>query len=286
MIFSKVTTGFLASAFLITGGLILQPAAGFATTSLCDVNSDFADEEWISGFSISGQSVLGTQGSTYTDNTASSLTTLQAGQSYNIDITISVDFFNTPGSNDQWDENAFAWLDLNQDGVVDLVTEQLLADGDNTANFTQIGSSDVWTKTFSTTFTVPVNAINGLSVGRVMNQFVNPGDDPIMCNSDPAAFDPGVSAFEFGSTTDFAVTIQGGVDNTPTPSATPSASSTPSITPSASSTPTSTPGASAITSAQPKLALTGENLAPQITIGLGLIVIGGVLAILALKHNK
>lgn len=256
----KVTSGLLASAVVLSGGLLLQPSAAFATTGLCAVNSDYADEEWISEFVIDGQSVLGNQGDTYTDNTASSLTTLQAGQTYNIDITISVDFFNSPGSNDAWDENAFAWLDLNQDGVVDLNTELLFTDGDNTTNFTQVGTSDVWTETFSGTFTVPAGAFNGVSVGRVMNQYVNPGDDPILCNSDPLAFDPGVSAFEFGSTTDFALTIQGGVDN-------------PATTP-------STPAA------EPTLAETGSDASTLINYALAFVAIGGVLSALAFALRK
>lgn len=256
----KVSSTLLASALLLSGGLLTQPSAAYASTALCDVNSDYADEEWISEFVIDGQTVTGTQGDTYTDNSSTSLATLQAGQTYNISITISVDFFNNPGNNDAWDENVFAWLDLNQDGIVDLNNELLFSDGDNTTNFTQIGSSDVWTETFSGTFTVPAGAFNGVSVGRVMNQYVAPGDEPIMCNSDPLAFDPGVSAFEFGSTTDFALTIQGGVDN-------------PANTP---STPT----------AVPTLAETGSGTLGLVKYALAFVMLGSALSALAIILRK
>lgn len=186
-----------------------------AAGELCAANSDYADEDWITNLQIgSANPITGVQGETYQDATGTSIGTFAAG-TQNIPITMSISVDMNQNPSDIWDENVFIWLDLNQDGVVNLNTERIFADAQSTDHFTVPNSNvpDTKTYTFNGSFDMPSNAYNGTAIGRAMLQFVDPNNDPIMCNNDPDAYDPGVSAFEAGTVLDFKIDVTGGVDN-------------------------------------------------------------------------
>jgi LPXTG-motif cell wall-anchored protein len=79
--------------------------------------------------------------------------------------------------------------------------------------YTAGSDPNILAKTFTGSFQVPSTAYNGTVYGRAMLQFVEPNGEPIMCNSDPDAWDPGISAFEAGTVIDFKVKLTGGIDN-------------------------------------------------------------------------
>lgn len=187
-----------------------------AASGLCAAKSDYADEDWITSLQLGpSNSVTGAQGETYQDQTASSLGTFAAGSTGNqISVVVNVDMNQNP--TDNWDENVYIWLDLNQDGEVDLTTEQIFAETEQTDNFTvpdPTNFPNAKTHTYTGTFAMPADAYNGTAIGRAMLQFVPPEQDPILCNDDPNAYDPGISAFEAGTVIDFKVDVTGGVDN-------------------------------------------------------------------------
>lgn len=199
-------------------GSLLTAAPASAASGLCAVTSDSADEEWITGLKLgSNPAIASEQSTTYKDMTATSVGTFKAGTTNNsIEFTVNVDLAQMSPGDPAWQEFVFVWLDLNQDGQVDLTTERIFADSETTDNFTQpdaVNQPTVWTYTFTGNFAVPASAFNGEATGRAMLQFVDPGDQPVLCNSDPNALDPNVTAFEFGSTLDFKVGIEGGVEN-------------------------------------------------------------------------
>jgi LPXTG-motif cell wall-anchored protein len=205
------TIGLVSMAVLAPIGFAAPATA--APGGLCASNSEYADEDWITSLILgSGTSVGVAQGEIYKNASATSVGTYAAGNSYNISLTINVDI--TEQGGDDWDEHVFVWLDLNQNGTVDLDNEEIFSDSAMTSSMSVAGSDpNLLTKTFTGTFTVPANAYNGTVYGRAMLQYVEPNSDPIMCNSDPDGWDPGVSAFEAGTVLDFKVNLTGGIDN-------------------------------------------------------------------------
>jgi hypothetical protein len=207
----------LLTALGLTAGAVLAPTVAVspaqASSGLCAVNSDYADEDWISSVKVgTSQPATSEQGVTYKDATTSSLGTFEAGSTNNqIEITANVDI--AAEGSDAWEEHIFVWLDLNQDGVVDLNNEQIFTVARLADDFTIIDNAtpNLRRYTFTGNFSIPSNAYNGSAVGRAMLQYVAPGDQPYLCNSDPAGYDPGVSAFEAGSVLDFKIGITGGV---------------------------------------------------------------------------
>ena len=215
---SKRSAAKLATIMGLVSMAVLSPI-GFAAPAsaapggLCASNSEYADEDWITGLTLgSGTSVGVAQGDIYKNASATSVGTYSAGNTYNISLTINVDIADQGG--DDWDEHVFVWLDLNQDGTVDLGEEEIFNASAMTSTMSAAGSDpNILTKTFTGNFTVPANAYNGTVYGRAMLQFVEPNGEPIMCNSDPDGWDPGISAFEAGTVLDFKVKLTGGVDN-------------------------------------------------------------------------
>ena len=213
---SKIIRGSIAASIAF-GSMFAIASPAHATTGLCAANSDSADEEWIDSLTVGSASpVVDGQSNTYFDATASTLGTYAAGSTGNqISTQITVDMAQA-ASGEIWDENVFIWLDLNQDGQVDLSNELIYSDSKGTDTFTQpdpTNQPSVYTMAFDGTFDVPADAFNGDVVGRVMLQYVDAGSDPILCNDDPNAFIPGVSAYEYGATLDFKIAVTGGVDN-------------------------------------------------------------------------
>jgi LPXTG-motif cell wall-anchored protein len=239
--------GLVSMAVLAPIGFAAPATA--APGGLCASNSEYADEDWITSLTLgSGTSVGVAQGDIYKNASATSVGTFAAGSTNTISLTINVDI--TEQGGDDWDEHVFVWLDLNQDGTVDLDDEEIFSDSAMTSSMSAAGSDpNVLTKTFTGNFTVPTNAYNGTVYGRAMLQYVEPNSDPIMCNSDPDGWDPGVSAFEAGTVLDFKVNLTGGVDN-------------------------------------PNLANTGVETDTLALVGLTVIGAGSVLAVIARRKRK
>jgi len=205
-------------AFALAGSFALFPLIGVSPANaapggLCAVNSDYAEEDWITNLTLGNGTALGVaQGLTYKDASTQSVGTYAAGTSHPITFTINVDITDQGG--DDWDEHVFVWLDLNQNGEVDLVNEEIFEAHAMTSTFSPAGADpNILAHTFSGNFTVPASAYNGIIYGRAMLQYVQPNDNPIMCNSDPDGWDPGISAFEAGTVIDFKVKLTGGIDN-------------------------------------------------------------------------
>lgn len=215
---SKSRAAKLATTLGLASMAVLAPI-GFAAPAtaapggLCSANSEYADEDWITSLTLgSGTSVGVAQGETYKNASATSAGTYTAGTNYGISVTINVDISDQGG--DDWDEHVFVWLDLNQDGTVDLDEEEIFSDSAMTSTMSAAGSDpNILTKTFTGNFAIPADAYNGTVYGRAMLQFVDPNSDPILCNNDPDGWDPGVSAFEAGTVIDFKVNLTGGIDN-------------------------------------------------------------------------
>ena len=199
----------LASPGLIAVESVVGGTTAYAVEGLCAVNTENASEEWLARFSIGGEDVTATQGTTYSDYSETSMVGLTAGETYNLELEVYVDATAEAEAPVPFDEFVFAWLDLNQDGTVDLEAEEIFSGYETTDNFDRTG--DPLTYTFSGTFTVPADAYNGVSYGRAMLQYVGEGD-PVLCNPDGSE-----TAYEYGSIIDFSVTIAGGVRNPENP---------------------------------------------------------------------
>lgn len=193
---------------------VASPAS--AAAGLCAANSDYADEDWITNLQLgSGTAITGEQGVTYQDATGTSVGTFAAGSTNNqITATVNIDM-STADPGDIWPEHVFIWLDLNQDGVVDLNTESIYSEEVTSDLFTVPDQSapNAKTHTYTGTFSIPRTAYNGTVIGRAMLQWVPTGEQPILCNSDSNAYDQGNSAFEAGTVIDFKANITGGVNN-------------------------------------------------------------------------
>ena len=116
-------------AFALAGSFALFPLIGVSPANaapggLCAVNSDYAEEDWITNLTLgNGTALAVAQGETYKDASAQSVGTYAAGTSNSISLTINVNIADQGG--DDWDEHVFVWLDLNQNGVVDLAKEEI-----------------------------------------------------------------------------------------------------------------------------------------------------------------
>ena len=241
-------------ALVIAGGLAIAPLAGLSPANaapggLCAANSEYSDEDWITDLTMgAGTSVGVAQGETYKDASAQSVGTYAAGTSNSISLTINVNIADQGG--DDWDEHVFVWLDLNQNGVVDLAEEEIFEAHAMTSTFSPAGADpNILAHTFTGTFTVPVNAYNGTVYGRAMLQYIEPNGTPIMCNSNPNAWDPGVSAFEAGTVLDFKVELTGGIEN-------------------------------------PQLAATGSDYSGLLAIAAGLLALGGGALTVSIRRNR
>lgn len=208
----RIASGFAAVTIALGisfgTGSVAQAASG-----LCAATSSSADEEWITSLKLGTTSPINVgQGVMYKDASSSKLGTFQASTGSPIQLQVTVDT-SQEVVGEEWQEYVFVWIDLNQDGKVDLQTEKVFAADQSTTAFTVVDQANPKVKTyiFNGNFSIPANAYNGTSVGRAMLQFVDPNNDPILCNSSPDAFEPGTTAFEFGSVVDFSIGVTGGV---------------------------------------------------------------------------
>jgi gliding motility-associated-like protein len=142
--------------------------------------------EYVSSVAINGVSRAGapdatgfTSGPGYFDYTASSITSLTAGQTYPVLVTVK--------TNSSYQEYVKIWFDFNGNGVLtdpgELVFNQV-----NTFNGTYVYSGNV---------TVPSTAFNGDVYIRVVMVYAN---SPALCGT-----------YSYGTTLDFKATISGGI---------------------------------------------------------------------------
>ena len=159
----------------------------FAQSPLCDSYPNDFCCEYISSVSINGVSAAGapdatgfTSGPGYIDHTSSNLTTLVAGNTYPIAVTVKTDM--------AYNEYVKIWLDFN--GNSDLSdTGELVYDVSQPVDGTGVFNANV---------TIPNDAFNGDIYIRVVMTF---NATPTLCGS-----------YQYGTTIDLKATITGGVE--------------------------------------------------------------------------
>ncbi|MBS1501271.1 MAG: hypothetical protein JST32_04370, partial [Bacteroidetes bacterium] len=136
-----------------------------AQSPLCSSGPTMFGYEYISSVTINGstaQGATGYSGPGYFDQTASSLTTLTAGNTYNVSVTV-----NTNGA---YQEYVKIWIDYNGNGDLqdagELVFDQ---------NYTFTG-----TQVYSGTVTIPTTAFNGPVYIRTILVY---SSSPTICGS-------------------------------------------------------------------------------------------------------
>jgi gliding motility-associated-like protein len=142
--------------------------------------------EYVSSVTINGVTRAGapdatgfTSGPGYFDYTSSSITSLTAGQTYPVSVTVK--------TNSNYQEYVKIWFDFNGNGDLNDAGE-LVFDQVNSFNGTYVYSGNV---------TVPVTAFNGDVYIRTVMVYAN---SPALCGS-----------YSYGTTLDFKATISGGI---------------------------------------------------------------------------
>src|SRR5690606_13632278 len=139
----------------------------------------------ISRISIAGNSInIPTTG--YYDTSGSIIASLEAGQSYPIEVDVRTD-------GTEYLEYVNLWLDMNQNGVIDPTGERLYQVSHSLATF----------HTFTGNITVPETAYDGQIFGRIIMQF---NASPALCGS-----------YTYGTTVDYRVALTGGAVNPAAP---------------------------------------------------------------------
>lgn len=181
-IFNKKSLLVLWRHSVIIAILICCSQTIFAQSPLCKSYPQYYGYEYVSSVSINGQVQQGDNGYSgpgYFDFTASSVTSLVAGQTYPISVTVV--------TNSSYLEYVKIWFDFN--GNLNLQDSGELI-FDQYYNWSG-------THTFSGTFTVPTTAYNGdlyLRVNMVYSK------TPALCGT-----------YNYGNTLDFKASISGGV---------------------------------------------------------------------------
>ncbi|HVW15493.1 MAG TPA: Ig-like domain-containing protein, partial [Mucilaginibacter sp.] len=157
-------------------------AISHAQSPLCSSGPTMFGYEYVSSVTINGSTVQGATGYSgpgYFDQTGSSLTTLTAGNTYNVSVTV-----NTNGA---YQEYVKIWIDYNGNGDLqdagELVFDQ---------NYTFTG-----TQVYSGTVTIPTTAFNGPVYIRTILVY---SSSPTICGS-----------YDYGATIDCKATITGGL---------------------------------------------------------------------------
>jgi hypothetical protein len=157
-------------AFLI---VLLSFLPIVARAQYCPSNSTIYDEEWISWVGLNTGSKSST-GSSYSDYTTPVFTSLTKGMSYIIYVNVT--------TISSWQECVRVWIDYNQNFVFE-DTEMM-----------DLGCFVTYPiHTFSTNFTVPIDAKEGNTRMRVSHEYFTP---PTSCES-----------FYFGEVEDYTVKI-------------------------------------------------------------------------------
>lgn len=180
--FKNISLQILFQFSIIIGIMICLSQTIFAQSPLCSSYPTTFCCEYVSSVSINGQVTQGDNGYTgpgYFDYTKNSITSLVAGQTYPISVTVQ--------TNSTYHEYVKIWFDFN--GNLNLQDPGELI-------FNQDAS---WfgTNTFSGTFTVPMNAYNGDVYLRVNMVY---SVTPALCGP-----------YNYGNTLDYKATISGGV---------------------------------------------------------------------------
>lgn len=148
--------------------LIMIPAWSWATSPLCPTNA-FSQFEYISSVTLNGLTVpckTSTSGSGYLDLSNTSLGNFQKGKTYPISITVFTDY--------NYDEYVRAWFDFNGNNS--------LTDPGELVFDTHLSFSG--SNTFTSTITIPENALSGEMYFRVGLHFSRP---PFECNDGNSA---------------------------------------------------------------------------------------------------
>jgi gliding motility-associated-like protein len=142
---------------------------------------EYISEVSINGIVSSGAKGFDDENNGFIDYTGSNLTTLIAGNTYPISVTVV--------TNNVYSEYVKAWFDFNGNGILADAGE-LVFDQNKTFKGTY---------TYSGTITVPSTVFNNDIYLRVMLTYYS---SPLLCGS-----------YEFGGTLDFKVTVTGGISS-------------------------------------------------------------------------
>jgi len=153
----------------------------YADSPLCASSAESQFYEWVTRVKI-GTGTSHTGPTPYYDGSGAVLASLQAGQTYPVEVDVATD-----GSTYQ--EFVKIWLDLNQNGEIEDPAELVF---DQNAEVTGL-------RTFPGTITVPPTAFNGQIHARMIMQF---SGSPNLCGS-----------YAFGETEDYLLAVTGGVQN-------------------------------------------------------------------------
>ena len=166
---------------------VLMPDV-IAQSPLCESYPTMFCCEYVSEVELNGVKRAGAPDATgfssgpgYFDYTGSSLTTLTAGNTYPVSVTVK--------TNSSYQEFVKIWFDFNGNGVLNDPGE-LVFDQVNTFNGTYVYSGNI---------TVPTNAFNGDVYIRVVMVFSN---SPALCGT-----------YGYGTTIDLMATITGGIES-------------------------------------------------------------------------
>lgn len=161
-----------------------QYCTGGGPTSTIDSNVEQVD---ITGEATTAISHTGCPGVAGVEDLTGQLVELQAGNTYNIDVT-----FGTCGGN--YGGAGEVWIDYDQDDTFD--------PGESIGTSSGTPGTAPWDAPVTFNFTVPTGAINGVTRMRVMQR--EGGTNPL----DPCG------SYTYGSVMDFSVEVTGGVTTT------------------------------------------------------------------------
>ncbi len=154
-----------------------------AQSTLCDARAKNQDFEWVSRIKIN-DGTRTSEKTGYADFTYSPISTLIAGQTYEVEVDV-----NTSNNNSgDWTENIKLWFDLNQDSIIDV--QELLFKGNAIVR---------GLFTFKGTITLPKTTFNGDVIGRMIMQYE---ENPVPCGDS-----------SHGTVYDIKVNVRGGMNN-------------------------------------------------------------------------
>ena len=180
-----------ALAFLVLVVSAFTAATAHAASPLCASKGNNQNYEWVTRVAINGTSVAIPK-TGYQDTTGSAIASLQAGQSYPVEVDVRTD-----GS--VYNEYVKFWFDLNQDGAIQ----------DGALNASELvystNASFATFRTFTGTITIPTTAYNGPMYVRMIMQYAA---SPALCGT-----------YTYGTTVDLLVNITGATPNPTAPAA-------------------------------------------------------------------
>ena len=180
-----------ALAFLVLVVSAFTAATAQAASPLCASKGNNQNYEWVTRVAINGTSVAIPK-TGYHDTTGAAIATLQAGQSYPVEVDVRTD-----GS--VYNEYVKFWFDLNQDGAIQ----------DGALNASELvystNASFATFRTFTGTITIPTTAYNGPMYVRMIMQYAA---SPALCGT-----------YTYGTTVDLLVNITGATPNPTAPAA-------------------------------------------------------------------